>query len=432
MLARLAKIARALGSTPVKPTPSANLTDEMPIIVPQSAVEAFPEKAWPLIGAVVDHVNVLTHTGRFNRLEIAALAMQCYHADYWLAQVNNGGHSQFIHNTGENMGFTLADIRTCLDGIDNEVAEDYQIIVTALSRWLEDNPAEAAAQTGFEGGRAAALDELDDMFYALEADGSLQEMLAERVLAAPNLMVVPDAKLSEARERLCMANPHRADRDRIFTIAGLDAQLSDPFKAMVAVAVGKLRPTVALIALGNGAYRQVGQAQQMCFTIQTTAGKLWAVLHDDRVDLHSYVEHDNPDMPENPFDASMEQISKWKAPEVGALEASADRTEAATVASLVKELKAGASLDLMLSQQLQPPKIDRITVRSAGPDAAGMPGLSLLLVLNGAKQAATALITPEEAALLREPDRSLMGRFTRDQIEAHAQLYSVESLLTGG
>ena len=29
--------------------------------------------------------------------------MQAYHADYYLALVNNGGHSQFIRNTGVAM-----------------------------------------------------------------------------------------------------------------------------------------------------------------------------------------------------------------------------------------------------------------------------------------------------------------------------------------
>src|SRR3954452_22579319 len=72
------------------------------VVVPRKALEAAqdPEKADYLTGAVVDYVNQIQRVGVFTRGELPAAAMQAYHADYYLAQVNNGGHSQFIGNTG--------------------------------------------------------------------------------------------------------------------------------------------------------------------------------------------------------------------------------------------------------------------------------------------------------------------------------------------
>ncbi|MGV7215459.1 DMP19 family protein [Bradyrhizobium sp. UFLA05-112] len=74
------------------------------VVVPSDALEAAsnPEKAYYLTCAIVDFVNAIQRVGIYARHEMPAVAMQAYHADYYLAQVNNGGHSQFIGNTGAN------------------------------------------------------------------------------------------------------------------------------------------------------------------------------------------------------------------------------------------------------------------------------------------------------------------------------------------
>ncbi|WP_461331769.1 DMP19 family protein [Bradyrhizobium diazoefficiens] len=72
------------------------------VVVSLDALEAAqaPEKADYLTEAVVYYVNEIQRVGVYKGRELPAVAMQAYHADYYLAQVNNGGHSQFIGNTG--------------------------------------------------------------------------------------------------------------------------------------------------------------------------------------------------------------------------------------------------------------------------------------------------------------------------------------------
>jgi len=426
MFKALARLASSLGA-PRNPAPQDDAgPGGMPIVVSQSAFDAYPDDSYPLVANLIDYVNTLTHRGRYNRAEIPPRAMQAFHMDYYLAQVNNGGHAQFVHNCGANMGVTLADIRAGMDAAD---AGDHLLLVDALDVWLETYPDEAAKQTGFEGGIAPVMKNLDHMFYGLEADGSLGEMIAGLIADAPELLVVPDHELESARQRLCAANPHLAERERIFTVAGLNAQMTDPFQAALSLAAGRVQPVAPILKIGNGAYQEVEGCQQMCFFVQTTAGNRWAVMRDDGLALHERIDHKNPDMPENPLEASMEQISDWKSPEVGAKLSYVAHTDVEPAVALAQRLRAGAAIDLLLSRLVEPPHVDRITVRSAGPDAEGELGLSLLLVLNNGTQAMSAVVTETAAKLLLEPSHHEAVKVARVHIDAHADRYALDRLL---
>lgn len=65
------------------------------ILVPASVLEVdYPDDA---VMAVVDYVNEL-RAQLWNEDEIAEIAWQIYYADFYEAQVRNGGHSQFFFN----------------------------------------------------------------------------------------------------------------------------------------------------------------------------------------------------------------------------------------------------------------------------------------------------------------------------------------------
>jgi hypothetical protein len=68
------------------------------IFVPASAVAAGAAD-WALTGAVVEWLNAARDRGCYDATEIAEAAPQAYNADYYYAQVCNGGHKQFRHNS---------------------------------------------------------------------------------------------------------------------------------------------------------------------------------------------------------------------------------------------------------------------------------------------------------------------------------------------
>lgn len=72
---------------------------QMPILVRQSVFEDRDDKE--IVSAVVDeYVNDLRQRGYYLKGELPANAMRSYNTDYYLAQVANGGHGQFMHNSG--------------------------------------------------------------------------------------------------------------------------------------------------------------------------------------------------------------------------------------------------------------------------------------------------------------------------------------------
>src|SRR5580693_7923058 len=78
------------------------------VVIPRDAIEGAQEPDKAVTQAVVDYVNDIQRKGVYPRHEMPAAAMQAYHAEYYLAQVKNGGHSQFIRNTGIAMLPTTA------------------------------------------------------------------------------------------------------------------------------------------------------------------------------------------------------------------------------------------------------------------------------------------------------------------------------------
>ncbi len=136
------------------------------VIVPRKWVDAAatPEGDYHMSAAIVDYVNDVQQAGVFARHEMPAKAMQAYHADYYLAQVNNGGHSQFIGNSGELLRTITAD---ALAGLEAMGARTQHQILIEMAAWAVANPADAGAQDGFSV-RAEPLDGLDKRFYAAE------------------------------------------------------------------------------------------------------------------------------------------------------------------------------------------------------------------------------------------------------------------------
>ena len=264
------------------------------------------------------------------------------------------------------------------------------------------------------------MDSLDIDFYNLEQDDGLRLRLAGWIAAAPNLSVVPDGNLADARAAVCALNPQYADRQRTKAILNLHHQLTDPVLAAVAYACGQTRPLAPMVAMGNGSYRDVSGRKLMCLFITTTLGPRWAVIDGTSVAIHEGDDIDGTAREARPLEAPMEQNTGWTSPQVGPQLAAVTAQQVSPVIALAREFAAAATIDRLLMELDETPRIDRVTIRSAGPGPDGHPGMTLLLLLDHGTRAMTVVVTQEGAILLSEPDHTRLAGISRAQIEAHA------------
>lgn len=176
------------------------------IIVPESLVKG---DAYDLMHAVITFVNKTIQESGFAREEIPAEALIAYHVDYYLAQVNNGGHSQFGANSGCNEA-TMEDIRAGLSLIGETGAA---AIFGDFERLRRDDPArfEAAIAGGGFGGVDPYMADLDDRFF----DGPTKSIPAANnawIRALPCLKPVPDAEYPAAMREAIDGNRNASAR----------------------------------------------------------------------------------------------------------------------------------------------------------------------------------------------------------------------------
>lgn len=157
------------------------------IIVPQSAVDS--DSVHSLSQAVVDFVNHTIHTALFERTEFPVEAMQAFHVDYYLAQVNNGGHGQFAANS-RWADFILEDIKLGLAGISFEPVSK---LFSELVFFSTSEP--TRFQTIMQGGGFGEIDpfiqRLDQQFYAGLND-DLAKAAKSWIASLECLLVLPD------------------------------------------------------------------------------------------------------------------------------------------------------------------------------------------------------------------------------------------------
>lgn len=261
-----------------RPAPPAPVTE---IIVPQGAVDA--EEAYALPCAVVDYVNHLMHAACYQRDELPIEALWSYHVDYYLAQVNNGGHGQFVANSGW-LEATRADIAAGLSAMGQAEAA---AIFAELERFAIEQP-ERFAETAEGGGFGEAdpvVAALDERFFAgpsrtiAAANGAWLRRL-------PHLHAVADrdhrAALDALAQRNTAADARRAERERL----SREWQARDPLTQTFVYLLGKARPPLAYQGW-NAGYPQRRDDGTIIhvFGVNTDAGLVHAVLSRDTVAL---------------------------------------------------------------------------------------------------------------------------------------------------
>lgn len=335
----------------VQPTQVSN------VIVKASAVEAARTATEPyeLVQAVIDFVNYCINEFHYTRDEIPQPTMQVYHADFYLAQVNNGGHSQFIGKAAE------ATFRDAQVGLTAMGAPHARIFMDMLS-WITANPQESTSQNGFES-RSPFLDTLDDQLYDLEKSSSMINFSVQWILSWPELQVVPDDSYLDEMLNVKMANGKYMDRHLLKIVRGLEFESTEELRVAIGLALTSLPKPETLVRVGGGSYMEIEGRQQMAFRIETNKGKREIVLGDTDVRLFEYLEGDSAKLEKHYSPINFEKIlkitssSKYKKPKVGRRLATVSQQSVAEVIEVSKANLSGAAIGLLLgrSRQIFPP-----------------------------------------------------------------------------
>lgn len=314
------------------------------VVVPHEALEAArdPKKADYLTGALVDYVNQIQRTGVYTRHELPVVAMQAYHADYYLAQVMNGGHSQFIGNTGAAMlPTTSAD---ALAGLKAMGASTQHQILQEMMAWVEANPGEAAAQNGFAA-RPPTLEALDDRFYEIERQHPMTPLAARWIASWSELQaVMPDQYASEI-ERLAQLHPHVSQRRIWRSVRQIHFQMTDRVQITVAAACGAVVPEPELkLLVIRGSDRDVEEEQCIAVEVKTDKGARVCVYEKAGGQLYEY----GPGS-QSPKPAEMHEILRNLPPSlVGARLSVVTADTVGNFARIAEQNLAAEAIDLLL------------------------------------------------------------------------------------
>lgn len=93
---------------------------------------------------------------------------------YYMGEVRNGGHSQLVYNMDIRHKRSPFLINGAILGASTIGVPEFSSIGRDFAAWIQENPLEALEQTGFDGGRADFLDELDERVSALETGLQMQ------------------------------------------------------------------------------------------------------------------------------------------------------------------------------------------------------------------------------------------------------------------
>jgi hypothetical protein len=407
---------------PVEQAPSA-VGASGTVIVRRSvaARAADPKQAHELVQEIVTFVNAMTHQGLYERAEIPGHALKAYHADFYLAQVNNGGHSQFIANAGRNLSLILADARA---GLSSMNAQAHLVIFEQMAAWVAQHPDEASKQTGFTGGRAPLLDQLDQQFHEAECAAPMAEASARWIASWPELKLVDDAGYAEAMRRIVLMNPLRDSRLMSRSIASLITQTTDWFHVGIGLACAHIDPREMRLALGGGAVMEIEGQQQTAFLVRTNApSPRLCVVTPDYAAAYERVQPDNPPMPALGDVEGMRKaitdgrLAQYKSATAGKKLSQVPGKMIAGVIELATQYHAAPALDLLLRHAAIEP--NGAIVAPMGIDVHPN-GPVVNWVIAAADQPFFAMSTPHGSVLVRPADSQQIATVRKDEIEEHA------------
>lgn len=169
------------------------------ILVPEGALsDSGAPVGMNLVQATVDFVNWAMGEAQLLPSEFPSEAFCAYYTDYYLAQVNNGGHRQWAGN-GD---FAPLVVKAAGWGLEAMNAAEYLAIYRDFLRLMENKDAAAKIMEGGGfGERVPEEDALNDRFYALDPEYKypLLGTSAAWLRSLPCLKPLPADALASAR-----------------------------------------------------------------------------------------------------------------------------------------------------------------------------------------------------------------------------------------
>lgn len=161
----------------------------------------------------IEVVNALL-AEHFEHEEISTQALQSYYVDYFLAQLNNGGFSQFVYNSGWG-----ACIDYITDGFAAMGAVKHLELFDRAAGQMSENPGIEGLKRFFnseyfgdDNPERDILNEFNEEFYALEETEDLSELNAAWLRGLPNLAALAQDEIDAEIAARVAAQPDRAAR----------------------------------------------------------------------------------------------------------------------------------------------------------------------------------------------------------------------------
>jgi hypothetical protein len=276
----MAVFGRRVAPVPVRAVETPPLAkpqvDDRTIIVPEKAYAS--ETPHDLVQAVVNFVNFALRQAYFNRDEIAQNAMRAFHVDYYLAQVKNGGHSQYAANSNM-LEIILRDCQQGLEAMRHEAA-------TLHHRFLVFSQAEPTRMERVLAGRGFGqidpfMENLDKEFYALDKEQPLISANRDWLRSLPELKVVADADYIAVTDAFAASNTHAAARKAEQEQAAREADARDPLKqAMTYLCLMAPEPRRFIAWHQGHPGHDLGDGVKVVrFVVETDKGMCAAIFH---------------------------------------------------------------------------------------------------------------------------------------------------------
>ena len=187
-----------------------NAPIDQSVVVSKSSLES--DDPYDVVYSNITFLNAL-QSEHFAPTELSADAMRSYYVDYYLAQVNNGGFSQFVYNSG----WAEDTIRCVREGLlAMGATQHYELFnqsASILDR-LGPDGLERFFESEYFGDNEERdiLNEFDDKFYDLSEREDLIKLNADWLKGLPNLVVMTIDEMKEEVERRAAGLPDREAR----------------------------------------------------------------------------------------------------------------------------------------------------------------------------------------------------------------------------
>lgn len=222
--------------------------------------------------------------------ELPPELLQAYYADRYLAEVNNGGHSQFVRHSRISAAGLATTTSFALAGLEKMGARVQLQHLRNLNAWISENPEEAAAQTGHSETDSPYLASLDKQFYDVERRDSISDRSARWIKSWRNLEVVDDNSYDERLSALAALNPNYDIRHIWRGVERNRILLTHNVEASIAVVCGRVQPHPELkVSVYAGEQITFGSKEAIQYRVETDKGARLAIVHDDGVLLYERV-----------------------------------------------------------------------------------------------------------------------------------------------